>query len=343
MRILIAEDNTIVAALLEEILSHEEDMTVVGIARDGADAVELTKRLRPDVVTMDINMPEKNGLEATKEIMGSRPTPIVIVSGVVDRNDVDFSMAALEAGALAVLPKPPSPMSRGFDSARRELVGTVRSMADVLVVHRRRTSTGIRARVQASSSRSVDIVGIAASTGGPAAIGEVLARLRADFPVPILVVQHIADGFVEGLARRMDATTALVVQLAQEGMKPQPGHVYYAPDQKHLGVRGGVLTLAAGESGDRFVPSADRLFRSLAVEYGRSAIGVLLTGMGDDGTEGMSVMKKVGALTMAQDRETSVVFGMPRAAIEAGAVEHVLPLDEIGLYLDRFVRRRDAR
>lgn len=340
MRVLIAEDNSVVAALLEEIISSERDMDVVGIARDGAAAIDMTRSLRPNVVTMDINMPRYNGLEATKEIMGSRPTPIVIVSGVVERHDVDISMRALEAGALAVLPKPPSPLSEEFDAARHELVTTLRSMSDVLVVRRRRTSTGVRARIEAAEGDSVRAVGIGASTGGPAALHELLSGLRPDFPAPILVVQHIASGFIDGLARRLEDSTALEVHVAEEGMQLESGHVYFAPDGHHLGVRNDHATLSPRDDADRFVPSVDRLFRSMAVEYGRAAIAVVLTGMGSDGSEGMALLNKLGALTIAQDRETSVVFGMPRAAIDAGWVKIILPIDEIGLNLERFAHRR---
>jgi two-component system, chemotaxis family, protein-glutamate methylesterase/glutaminase len=328
LRALVAEDSPTARALLVEILASDPGLEVVGEARNGLEAVAMTKRLRPHVVTMDLRMPLMDGLEATKEIMIEAPTPIVIVTASLEPRDVERSMHALQSGALAVLAKPSGPGSPGFPEACRQLVTTVKAMAEVKVVrhwreHRPASPAAVR------SLAMPRVVAMAASTGGPAALQQLLSALPAGFPVPILVVQHIAPGFVQGLASWLGASSPLKVKVAEQGEPLRPGTVYLAADGRDMGVsERGSVSLSAPRPGNG-CPGATALFESVARSYGPSAVAVILTGMGRDGLEGLASIKRGGGRVVAQDEATSVVFGMPGAAVEAGLADLVLPLSSI--------------
>jgi len=331
IRVLVAEDSPTARALLAEILGSDPEILVVGEARDGVEAVELTQRLRPDLVTMDIQMPRLDGLAATREIMITAPTPIVIVTAGVRPGEVEGSLDMLGQGALDVLKKPRGPGSPGFDHEAGRLVATVKAMARVKVVRRWRAAAARPASPPPADPRSrARVVAIAASTGGPGALRRVISGLPPDFAAPILVVQHIAPGFVAGLARWLDGVSPLRVKLAEEGERLAHRTVYLAPDGGHLGVSAG-RRATLGRSGpvDGFCPSATPLFESVARSYGPSAVGVILTGMGRDGVRGLHALRRAGGRIIAQDESTSVVFGMPGAAIDAGLADAVLPVEAI--------------
>lgn len=345
IRALIADDSETARAHLTSILSDDPEIEVVALARDGVEAVALAERRRPDVILMDIHMPEMNGFDATKRIMTEHPTPIVIISGVVDIHEVKVSMRAFHMGALALVGKPRGGV--GAEAARdaASLRETVKAMAAVKVVrHRVRFSAdeeappvpgGNRAGTVRSRAR---VLAIAASTGGPAALERILAALPGDFAVPILVVQHIARGFLEGLAAWLNDATLLSVGLAENGDQPMPGHVYLPRDDHHLGIGAdGRLLLSPDPAINGFRPSATYLFRSVAAAFGPAAIGVILTGMGDDGVEGLRAMRRQGARIVAQDRESAIVHGMPGAAIAAGLPHDVLPLNRMASHLRELV------
>lgn len=339
IRVLIAEDSVTVRDLLENILGADPEIIVAGVARDGLEAVEMTRRLRPDVITMDINMPAMSGLEATKRIMNECPTPIVIISGSIDVREVGVSMAALQAGALALLEKPPAVGTAQFEEATHHLVSTVKAMADVKVVrhrqHRQEPPTSAFRGEPAPRART-RIVALAASTGGPAALGRVLSDLPGDFPVPIVVVQHMARGFLGGFAAWLSGICALKVKLAAPGEPLMPSTVYIAGDDRHLGVTPDFrVRLDEGGPIGGFRPSANYLFASVAAVYGASSVAVILTGMGQDGLDGLSQLRAAGGRIIAQDEASCVVFGMPRAVIEAGLADAVLPLSLIGPHLVR--------
>jgi two-component system chemotaxis response regulator CheB len=296
---------------------------------------------------MDAFMPVMDGFAATRNIMLRCPTPIVIVSASVNVAHVAASMRALAAGALTLLPKPVSPAAEGFEELAQSFVKTVRAMADVKVVRRfhHRGAGVVAPPLPLVPTTPVDgrtrprIIGIGASTGGPAALQRVLSDIPADIPVPIVVVQHIARGFVEGLAGWLDAVTPLRVRVACHGDLLQPGTVYLAPDDHQLAVtRRGTVDLSARAAVGGFLPSVNVLFASLGESYGPAALGLIMTGMGQDGSEGLRELRAAGALVLAQDEETSVVFGMPAAAIAAGVVDAVLPLPAIGARLYQSVR-----
>lgn len=334
LRVLVAEDSTTVRGLLVAMMNGDPALEVVGEANNGREAVDLTEKLRPDVINMDIQMPVMDGFQATKEIMMATPTPIVIVSGHVDVREVAVSMQALSAGALAVLPKPVGPRDPDFRVQQRRLLRTLKTMAAVKVVRHWRE----RGVAQSDAARipspplgiSREVVAIAISTGGPAALQQLLTALPRDFPAPILVVQHIAQGFVGGLIAWLDSVSSLRVKLAKDGDELLDSTVYLAPDNAHMRVsKEGRILLSSEPRIGGFRPSANPLFDSVAEVFGKSSVCVIMTGMGNDGVAGLEAVRKAGGRIVAQDESTSVVFGMPGAAIEAGLPDVVLPLAAI--------------
>lgn len=338
IRVLVAEDSRTVRELLVRILTSDPQIEVVGQAATGAEAVELAERLRPNVVTMDIHMPVMDGLEATKEIMTVAPTPIVIVSSSASQKDVELSLHATRAGALLVLRTPDNPRSPHFGKLRDEFLLMVKAMAEVKVVRQWRPERFARASTQPRAQRTPRLIAIAASTGGPAALQQILAALPRDYAVPIAVVQHIADGFANGLADWLHTSCDLRVRVAQHGDMLCGRTVYIAPDNVHLGVAStGHVALCDGPPLGGFRPSATHLFRSAAASYGSALAAVVLSGMGRDGVDGLQAVRAGGGLVLAQDKESCVVFGMPREAIHAGAVDEVLPVQSIAARLIRMM------
>lgn len=342
LRVLIADDSPTARQALSYIVQEAGDMQVVGEARDGRHALQLAAELRPDVVLMDITMPEMDGLEATGEIMHNTPMPIVIVSGSLEGRETEIAFQAIRAGALTVLPKPPGFGAPNFMTEAAKLQNTVRAMAGVSVIHHwKRRPTPKPAESPVRMSASPEIVAIVSSTGGPAALSEILGRLPGDFPLPVVVVQHIAADFLPSLVKWLDGIAPLAVTIAQPGVHPQPGHVYVAPGQAHLRIDRSLRFSLDTETPGRHIPSGDVLFESVAAAYGAKAVGVVLTGMGDDGARGLRVMYNAGAFTIAQDEDSSAVFGMPREAAAQGATCEVLPLNDIAAALVELTRRKE--
>jgi two-component system, chemotaxis family, protein-glutamate methylesterase/glutaminase len=344
IRVLVAEDSATCLGLLVEIIGTDPRLQLVGTAIHGAEAVRMTKQLRPDVVVMDIHMPVMDGFEATRQIMTDVPTPIVIVSASVDVRQVAVSMQALSLGALALLPKPSLLGNEDFETMARQFTSSIHAMAGVRVVRRWHPVPSIHpppvlvAPPPPSTSAAVEVVAIAASTGGPGALYQILAALPADFGAPIVVVQHIAHGFVGGLAAWLNTASKLRVKVAEQGERVHPGVVYLAPDDFHLGFRQrAVLEISRAAPIAGFRPSATHMFDSVARLYGANALGVMLTGMGDDGVAGLRSFHLAGGNVLAQDEESSVVFGMPGAAIAAGVTDSTLPLDMLSMRIARLV------
>jgi two-component system chemotaxis response regulator CheB len=325
---------------MRQLCDDDPRLTVVGEATNGRQAIELVVALRPAIVVMDIEMPLLDGIEATRQIMTTLPTPILIVTAHYDAGDVALSLRAVHAGALNVLHKPGGPGSPSFRQDAERFVRMVKALSGVRPM--RRYSSGLppaaRAAVVDSPVSEVPLraVGVAASTGGPAAVYRLLELLPVPLHVPVMVVQHIADGFAPGLALWLDAATPLRLRLARHGDVLQAGTIYIAPERRHLtaGPAGEVVLVDEAPVAG-FRPSATVLFQSLAAVYGPAAVGIVLTGMGSDGLEGARALRAAGAAVLAQDADSSVVFGMPRAVAEAGLATSVGTVEQLAQTLRR--------
>lgn len=348
IKVLVVEDSPVVREFLVYLLGTDTDIRVVGTANNGEEALEAVKRYRPDVITMDIHMPKMDGLEATRRIMETEPVPIVIVSGSVDPHENTKTFRAMEAGALAVLRRPAGIGHPDYETTARELVQTVKAMSEVKVVRRwpqkrREPTLPLVAKLLVEKVAKVKVIALGASTGGPPVLQTILAMLPRDFPLPILIVQHMALGFIASFVEWLARTSALPVHVARQGERMLPGHVYVAPDECQLKVDHGgkiILTQDAPENGLR--PSVSYLFRSLATVYGGDAVVAgLLTGMGRDGAEELRLLKDKGAVTFAQDKDSSVVHGMPGEAIKLDAATYILAPEKIAAVLAGLVKSKD--
>jgi len=345
IKVLVVEDSSVARELLIHILSSNPEIQVIGTANNGIEALDFLARKKPDLIIMDINMPKMDGFEATRRIMETNPVPIVIVSASWDTKEIETTFRAMEVGAVSVLEKPRGISHPDYENMAKELVQTVKVMSEVRVVRRwarlRETETTPATPRQVELKRTptnIKLVAIGASTGGPQVLRTILSKLPEDFSVPVLIVQHIASGFLAGLVEWLAQTTSLSVHIAVHGERLLPGRAYFAPDDFQIKVeRGGQIDLNKDEPERGLRPSISYLFRSVANIFGKNAVGVLLTGMGKDGTEELKLMKEKGAVTIAQDKETSVVYGMPGEAIKLDAATYVLPPDRIAATLGKLV------
>jgi two-component system, chemotaxis family, protein-glutamate methylesterase/glutaminase len=337
IRVLIVEDSRAQQELLAGILRESELFTVVAVVGNGRDAVEQTLRLQPDVVAMDVYLPIMDGFEATRQIMQQRPTPVVMITSSAASAE-RRSAEALAAGAVTITPKPGGTSGLRIDPVERErFLKTLRLMAGVRLVTRRPGRPELPTAPVAAERGSPQILAIAASTGGPAAVQMVLQGLGRDFSLPVVVVQHISRGFLGALVDWLRGTISLPISVAENGERLQAGHIYLPPDDSHLMLNGrGTLALQACRSSDRYCPSADVLFNSVARSYGGRAIAVILTGMGDDGSRGLNALRIAGSTVLAQDEASCVVYGMPRAAVELGVVSQVVALDQMAATVRQF-------
>ena len=344
IKVLVVDDSAVAREFLAHVINREPGMTVVGTARDGVEAIDAVTRLGPDIITMDIIMPRMDGPEAITQIMQTVPKPIVVVTGNTITEEVRATFVSLESGALAIVPRPNALDSDRGQADAEHLVRTLRLMSEIRVV--RRTPRKRPERIATPRpfgfeprARSFRAVALGASTGGPSALKTVVSALPRDFPAPLLIVQHIAAGFVEGFVSWLGESTPMPVRLAVHGEILLPGHIYVAPDGVHLGVGGDervVLSQPASVTAGRLCPSVTHLFETIERVYGPQSAAVLLTGMGRDGADGLLRLRKAGAITVAQDKESSVVHGMPGEAITLGAAEYVLPPPRIADLLNAF-------
>ncbi|MCI0395699.1 MAG: chemotaxis-specific protein-glutamate methyltransferase CheB [Chloroflexi bacterium] len=348
IRVLVVEDSPTCRELMVSVIQSAAGFQVVGTARDGAEAVRLTHRLRPDIIIMDVHMPVMNGYEAVNQIMAEVPRPIIMVTNSLAKNEHHLTFNALEAGALIILEKPAlsDPVEK-----YEWFLSQMKTLAEVKVVRRWSKPAGsnhqsqplakTQAARRAAKSEKIRVVAIAASTGGPGALATVLKELPANFPVPVLIVQHVTYGFGQGLADWLGKKTRLQVRLARHGDELQAGEVLIAPDDYHMIVNGlGLVALHKETPYQGLRPAANYLFDSVARVYGATAVGIILTGMGNDGASGLQAMRRAGAHTIAQDRESCVVFGMPAVAIELDAAEEVQPLNCIASALLDWIERQ---
>ena len=336
IRVLIVDDSPSIRTILNLMWSDLPDIQVVENAVHGAEAVRMTLRLKPDLITMDIRMPVMDGLEATNQIMRVHPTPIIVVANSVYEADYNIAFKALEAGALTVIEKPYGLLTKNYDVVRDQLISTVRTMAGIKVLSRNKAAFSantigpMTAMLYSLFTHRVRVVAIAASTGGPPVLKYIFDNLPGDFSIPIVVVQHVLDAFAQGMADWLNSTSPLSITTAFDQDRLISGKVYLAPGGNHLTVApGGILRLVSSPPVRGHRPSANLLYESVAKTFGKDAIGIILTGMGEDGVEGLQTLGKTGAHIIAQSEESSVVFGMPKVAIESGTVDEILSPAEI--------------
>lgn len=328
IRVLIADDSGLVRDMLRAILAPEPDIVIVGEAINGKDACEKVVALKPDLVTMDIEMPVLGGLEAIEKIMAEHPVPILVITA---QSSVRTAFAAVSKGALDVIEKPDISIENV-----QKLLSKIRMLARVDITTHMATMAkraGGSHRIEklpegARSDRS-RVVAIASSTGGPQVIYKVLSQLPASFPLPILITQHIALAFTQGMADWLAGGTALKVMVAAHGARIMPGCVYVNPSEHSMRIVGQIITLGEEDPQLVYHPSCDTMLRSVAATFRERAIGLILSGMGNDGVEGMRLLKSAGGITLAQDETSSVVYGMNKMAIEKGHINTVLPMADI--------------
>ncbi|WP_126454256.1 protein-glutamate methylesterase/protein-glutamine glutaminase [Sulfuriflexus mobilis] len=352
IKVLIIDDSALVREVLTEILNADPNLEVIGTASDPIIARNKIKQLNPDVLTLDVEMPRMDGLTFLSNLMRLRPMPVVMVSSLTEKG-ADITLRALEMGAVDFVSKPKLDVAHGLKDYAEELCGKVKAASGAklqnyswdsgptLETQERHTADAVLNKREVKNFKTTDrIIAIGASTGGTEAIKEVLMHMPADAP-GIVITQHIPEAFSGPFAKRMDDNCAMTVYEATDGQQILPGHVYIAPGSHHMLVeRSGaryICKLSDGPPVNRHRPAVDVMFRSVAQNVGPNAIGVILTGMGDDGAIGMKEMQEAGAPTIAQDEKTSVVWGMPGEAVKQGGVDVILALQEIpnkliGLY-----------
>ncbi len=345
IRVLVVDDSAFMRKAIENMLSGEQDIEIAGFGTNGEEAVELTAKLKPDVVTLDIEMPKMDGLTALEKIMRFTPTPVIMVSSLTQEG-ADTTLRALDAGAVDFIPKEKSYGSIGILKISNELKSKVRRFAGDKTILRRLRPASVAAPVikpapapvtARPASRAVSagkkLVALGTSTGGPQSLQRVIPLLPADLGVPVLIVQHMPASFTASLASRLNSLSKLTVVEAQGGEQVQPNHVYIAKGGKQMVVRrtpsGGVIDLKQEDPNLLHNPSVDVMVNSVAEHYGKDVLGVIMTGMGNDGTKGLTALKSRGGYIIAQDEASCIVYGMPRAVVEAGIADEIVPLDDI--------------
>ncbi len=333
VRVLVADDSGFMRASLTHILKSDESIEVIGTAVDGSDALKKVKELKPDVVLLDIEMPVMDGLAALSYIMAESPTPVLIVSGLGEK-DTRIAIKSLEHGAIDFIAKPSGVISYDIEKARDEIISKIKIAAGV-DVHKMKlelpNESYVHHRAEAALKKKLVVIG--ASTGGPKAVEVVLSGLRREMSAAVLVVQHMRKEFIPSFAERLKWESPLDVSVAQDKGEIIPGRVLIAPGDSNIGIisegGGNRVSIISQEESHTVLPSIDFTMESAAGIYKDEALGVILTGIGSDGTKGLKAIKDAGGSTIAEDESTSVVFGMPKSAIETGCVDEVLPLNKI--------------
>jgi len=343
IRVLLVDDSALMRQVLRELIEASSDITVAGEANNGLSGCEKNQELHPDLIVMDIDMPVMNGVDATARVMRELPVPILVFSASAES---PAGFAALEAGARDVLLKPDID-TLNDDAFRTSFYQRVRALAGARAIEKDggvravEQNAGVRAHAGVMAGTRIQAIVIGASTGGPIAVRSLLSALPADFPVGIALVQHLEDGFDAGYVHWLGEACQLRVRLAGENaLTLEPGTVTVAPVNRHLIVRNGMLALDDGPRVGNQKPAVDMLFKTAATYYSNSLLGVLLTGMGRDGADGCKAIISAGGRTLVQDKETSAIFGMPKAAIELGAATEVLPLQDLAPRLVALTPRR---
>lgn len=341
IRVLIADDSLVAREMLAQILKSDPEIEVAGFARDGHEATQMATSLKPDLITMDIHMPKMDGLDAVEHIMAYNPVPILVVSSSV-HGDTGVAFDALKVGALDVMKKPEPRDWEDLQRIGKDLIRRVKMLSRVKVI----THLAGRKRAERASQRTdivpahdgFRLIAVGSSTGGPSALMTLLGGLPKSLDMPVLIAQHIADGFIPGLVEWLDGGCEMTIRAAQHREVPKPGVAYLAPTGLNVEYDGRVMRFCDPGKGQLYIPSADTLFASVARSLGNAGIGVILTGMGADGAQGLKQMRDAGAATIAQDEKTSTVYGMPKAAADLGAAAAVLPIEGIAPEILRLIQ-----
>lgn len=333
IHVLVVDDSITQQEILCRVLQSDPNIKVVGTAFNGEEAIEKNRALKPDIITMDLNMPKMNGIEATRKIMNKNPVPIIIVSASNIQNETVQAFEAIDAGALTVLGK------INFSEAQnKEIIETVKLMSEIKVIrrysHLKRIAVKEKKIIKENKNYTVELVAIGVSTGGPIVLQEIFTKLHPPFP-PILVVQHIGADFLEGLVEWLKQTTHRQIKIASDFERLEKNWIYLAPNNYQMGIRSNTqIALSKVEAENGHLPSASFLFKSIAKVAPKNALGILLTGMGKDGADGLKMMRDEGSHTIAQDKESSVIFGMPGEAVAIGAAEQELNPIMIAEYIN---------
>ncbi len=338
IRVLVVDDSAFSRQTIKKMLESEEGIEVAGIATDGIDAIAKTLKLKPDLITLDLEMPEMDGFAFLRYLMKERPTPVIVVSSYSDSMTV---FRALEAGAVDFIAKPTPRASQELNNIKNDLIAKVKSVRQMSLERLKKNLSLLERQTEVTSQEAgiiterhkIEVVGIASSTGGPQALQLILTKIPEGFQPPILVSQHMPRGFTASLAERLNKLSKITVKEAEHGETLRQSTAYICPGGKHMVLKRRanniIIDLEEATREDRYIPSADRMFSSIAEHYRAHSMGVVITGMGNDGKKGLLEIKSKGGYTIAESEETAVVFGMPQEAIKAGAVTRVLPLYEI--------------
>ncbi|MFN3479057.1 MAG: chemotaxis response regulator protein-glutamate methylesterase [Thermodesulfovibrionales bacterium] len=340
VKVLIVDDSAFMRNALGSMLSSDPEIEVIGKARDGIEAVELVEKLRPDIVTMDVEMPRMDGITALKHIMEKNPLPVIMVSSLTVEG-AKVTLDALDLGAVDFIPKNLSDLSINIIKIKEILIEKIKHIARKGLAKKQLRPVAPKAveiprsmPVRTTGERRINLVAIGTSTGGPKALQEIIPKLPKDFPTPIVIAQHMPPNFTGPFAERLNQQSQITVKEAEEGEPIKQGIAYVAPGRGHMRVkrvRGIETILSISENKDEFIyrPSVDALMLSVAEFFPGRSLGVILTGMGNDGLKGLIELKKTGGRVFAQNEETCVVYGMPKAVVDAGIADKVLPVEEM--------------
>ncbi len=348
IRVLIAEDSVLIQKVLKNMIENDDRFELVGVAANGKQAVELTQKLKPDVISMDVNMPELDGVGATKQIMDIQPTPIVIVSSYYNSSEIELAIRVLDAGAVTIMEKPNGPGHPKYDYTLRTYLNRLKSMSEIKVVRRKNkdsenkevlVKTEKNTKYTYSGNFRFSILVVGASAGGPESARQLFEKLASDFPLPIVFVQHIDSHFADGFAVWLNSYSNIPVVIAYDNQVPEAGKIYMPPGGKHIIIDDNNHLKLVNETVQNVaVPSVNKLFESAAKVYGSKTIAVILSGMGRDGAEMMKKLRNEGAYTYAQDEKTCLVYGMPKEAYNLGAVIKMLSPAEISADISALIR-----
>ena len=349
IKVFLVEDSPVALTILQRVLNTASEIQIVGTATNGVIALEQIPRLKPDIICTDLLMGKMDGLELTKQLMAVHPIPILVISEVVTDNDTKKIGQLIEAGVLDVFPKPKTGFIQDYEKQQQALVQKIKLLSGVKVFSKKikssfPTQIGDQAPIpfkinnDLSSNKRHNIVTIGVSTGGPKALQTILPKLPSNFPLPIVCIQHISEGFLDSLIDWLSKESLLKIKIAENGELPLPGIVYFAPEKYHLELDSqGRFMHSDAPAINNHRPSITTTFTSIAQFHGKNTIGILLTGMGRDGALGMEYIHRMGGMTIAQDEATSIIFGMPKEAIDLGVVKQVLPLPKIASFLMELV------